>query len=257
MRQYETKPCAICDAEFGPIADLKGYYNWPKWAGKRYCGNKCAREGRRRPYQTKPCVQCGSEFGPSLRSSGRNWDWGAWDRQKSCGPGCRYAKQSATRRAYEAKPCELCGEQFGPKLRVNGNYRWDTWRVQRFCGSRCRGKACVRPYETKPCAQCGQEYGPPGRGEGLHDWKFFDITRFCSQECAKDSVRRYPEGTRRSLVYQKHRLDFCERCLVGQSLVEKTFDVHHIDGDSFNNDTANFRTLCQGCHRDVHRKMAL
>lgn len=47
----------------------------------------------------------------------------------------------------------------------------------------------------------------------------------------------------------RFRMDRCENCgAVKSGKGLRSLSVHHIDGDTLNNDPANLRTLCQKCH---------
>lgn len=46
-------------------------------------------------------------------------------------------------------------------------------------------------------------------------------------------------------------LDGRERCLSCGS--RREIEVHHIDGDCFNNHPMNLAPVCHACHRDAHR----
>lgn len=65
--------------------------------------------------------------------------------------------------------------------------------------------------------------------------------QYCG-DCQPRAYRRKPKN------YQQHKGDECERC---QFTPKHTcqLDVHHRDGDPFNNDPANLETLCANCHR--------
>ena len=47
----------------------------------------------------------------------------------------------------------------------------------------------------------------------------------------------------------------CPDCGCGVETAE-TFEVHHIDGDPFNNSISNLVALCHWCHRIRHRTKA-
>lgn len=49
-------------------------------------------------------------------------------------------------------------------------------------------------------------------------------------------------------------IEACYRCAVPLCRESITIDVHHIDGDASNNDTANLVVLCPTCHAAFHRK---
>ena len=48
--------------------------------------------------------------------------------------------------------------------------------------------------------------------------------------------------------YHAYRKDYCEQCDFKPVHISQ-LDVDHIDGDRFNNDPDNLRTLCANCHR--------
>lgn len=44
----------------------------------------------------------------------------------------------------------------------------------------------------------------------------------------------------------------CKKC--GRGPKERQIEVHHIDGDPFNNELDNLQWLCRGCHTILHRR---
>ncbi len=46
----------------------------------------------------------------------------------------------------------------------------------------------------------------------------------------------------------------CVECEISQKELRKTLDVHHIDGNKFNNMLNNLITLCRECHIKVGRE---
>ena len=48
--------------------------------------------------------------------------------------------------------------------------------------------------------------------------------------------------------YAVHKKDYCQHCNFKPVHISQ-LDVDHIDGDRFNNDPDNLRTLCANCHR--------
>jgi hypothetical protein len=50
--------------------------------------------------------------------------------------------------------------------------------------------------------------------------------------------------------YEKVKKRTCELCFTKENL-----QLHHIDGDKRNNNSRNLQTLCENCHREIHRKL--
>lgn len=64
-----------------------------------------------------------------------------------------------------------------------------------------------------------------------------------SERCFRERARKLLEET---------TPQFCEVC--GRGPEERWIEVHHIDGDPFNNELYNLQWLCRGCHTILHRK---
>ncbi len=102
-------------------------------------------------------------------------------------------------------------------------------------------------YESRDCEFCGKTYHRKRDRSGrLEDLGKFNRRRFCSVSCS--AKRRRPrEITQARREAQRHNAGKCEVC----TAVLETL-VHHVDGDSDNNEPDNRQTLCLYCHSFWH-----
>lgn len=114
------------------------------------------------------------------------------------------------------------------------------------------------PDEIKYCDFCkklmARKRNKSGRLESnLH----FKRRKYCDRECmkrgftlrtGKNSSERVSRHNARLRMDYFVGFDDCQKC--GE---KKNLDVHHIDGDPFNNELTNLTLLCRSCHIREHR----
>lgn len=73
-----------------------------------------------------------------------------------------------------------------------------------------------------------------------------------------NGTRSREKRERKNNSYRRHCKDHCERCpyKTRDPVLRRDLDVHHKDGDHYNDDPANLETLCANCHRLVGVKEA-
>ncbi len=107
-----------------------------------------------------------------------------------------------------------------------------TWKYRKLEPSDVRGLCCE-------CGKNPQKRKPTGKYSTL-----------CSQ-CEKRAYQKTPTKKRiqySKQPYKKFKKSVCEEC--GFVPVHSCqLDIDHIDGNHFNNDKSNLRTLCANCHR--------
>jgi hypothetical protein len=88
------------------------------------------------------------------------------------------------------------------------------------------------PQATRFCAyaKCGKQF--TGRPNKI----------FCSEQCQEQNRNKSHE-------YRRFRLDYCEICTESVLHDPCVLDVHHRDGNHFNNDSSNLITTCANHHR--------
>jgi len=145
-------------------------------------------------------------------------------------------------------------------------------RAKRYatCSKSCMGKRAAVNLDTKvelTCKSCGkrfrvkQSYGPK--------------TKFCSRVClGKDFSERYKsEGNPNykalsvdsdGYPLRKGRLDRIDKVhiavaceVLGISAIPKGYQVHHKDGDVFNNEPENLAVITTSEHRWLHHQFGL
>ena len=75
-----------------------------------------------------------------------------------------------------------------------------------------------------------------------------DLKRKSAEEYSKKEFLSTPK-LRRKLIEDKIKEKKCERCGITEWLGEEIkLELHHIDGNRFNNDFNNLQILCPNCH---------
>ena len=91
---------------------------------------------------------------------------------------------------------------------------------------------------TAICSNCGPVRVKPKKRSGV-------IASWGCRKAHNKQNRKYKNP------YKQYKEDTCTRC--GFEAEDRAqLDVHHIDGNHFNNDPTNLTTLCANCHRLVH-----
>jgi len=177
--------------------------------------------------------------------------------------------------------CELCGKNI-----YRSAYRLRDYEHQ-YCSKNCADQALIKPKKMVSCLQCSKEiHYLPSRDK-------YGGRKFCSTECAvsfrtnpivknclicnkeifltpskikhgrgkycsmkcSHEAQKGPNGTRAKHGYgifkkfsQSIENKKCELCKS-----EKQIDLHHKDGDKFNNKKSeNWILLCRKCHLRLH-----
>ena len=106
------------------------------------------------------------------------------------------------------------------------------------------------PDITKPCEYCGILLERKRWRNGiLEDSSSYGKRIYCDKKCAGLSrMKSNPSENALSDRALKFRGVSCEVC----GTMEGLLSVHHINGDRFNNTTANIMTMCFSCHTKWH-----
>lgn len=97
----------------------------------------------------------------------------------------------------------------------------------------------------KRCKRCNKSMSRKKFGERLEDFTAFASRKYCSLSCAKSRGVTSIQGT--YAQSRKQRKTFCEACTYIEQL-----QVHHVDGNPYNNKLQNLQTLCIYCHMFWH-----
>jgi DNA-directed RNA polymerase subunit RPC12/RpoP len=127
-------------------------------------------------------------------------------------------------------PCEWCGK-LHYKTKKQLQKRQHTW-----CGASCQVK-----WQHK--------YTDFNKGK--------NNPSYIHGERINGKLPNYGEGFTKLLKLEVKKRDKfqCQKCgLLCSGYNSKNLDVHHIDGDKFNNDFNNLKSLCKQCHTKTHWK---
>lgn len=111
----------------------------------------------------------------------------------------------------------------------------------------------MQEHKTRYCAYCGKpmERRRLSNGE-LMSWLHYNRQKYCNRECMKAAFRKKEKTGKSWMAIHRHARMLlpsgcCEIC--GS---EKNVDVHHKDGNPWNNDITNLQRLCRSCHIKAH-----
>jgi hypothetical protein len=105
-----------------------------------------------------------------------------------------------------------------------------------------------KPDPFKVCAYCGQRLVRKRSRGLLMSLALFRKYKFCDRACyAKAKIHSNPSQSALCARSRRFRKDACEACGTTTRL-----QVHHVDGNRFNLDAANLKTLCISCHLSWH-----
>ena len=117
----------------------------------------------------------------------------------------------------------------------------------------------IKPTPEHYCAYCGKKMErkilPNGEKECIQS---FLHRKYCDRECMrkafvkKDATKQKwgeAHGSARKIAYLiEGREKFCEICGTTKSI-----DIHHKDGNPYNNAPDNLVSVCRSCHMKLHR----
>jgi hypothetical protein len=154
--------------------------------------------------------------------------------------------------ADPTRECAQCGEPFKPER-----------SIARYCSTRCAGlsRRTLPEPDPRPCERCGSTFTPPRK---------YPKQRYCSGYCqrcaglgtddsARQAARSGPRPESRGVKPggypkrgQRHEHRIVAEQRIGRQLKPGEI-VHHIDGNSSNNDPANLQVLAsQSEHARLH-----
>lgn len=174
--------------------------------------------------------------------------------------------------------CLTCLKDYIPKKKSVKN--------SKFCSHKCACES-FKKRTNKICQECGQSYEIPisaDKGSGR--------SKYCSQRCRRNVLAKLLTKNKNTkclvcenIFIQKpsHAKKFCSlacyrifqktptwqksfsisnigklnafkkkshHCLACQSISH--IEIHHLDGNQFNNSSENWMPLCQVCHHNLH-----
>lgn len=110
-----------------------------------------------------------------------------------------------------------------------------------------------KPDPPKRCARCNKRMNRKYYGATLEDYNTFVRRKYCSLTCANSTGVTKAQGAYRQA--RKQRKKYCESCGYKEQL-----QVHHLDGDIYNNAKKNLQTLCIYCHvfwHNTHSRLGM
>ena len=141
---------------------------------------------------------------------------------------------------YIKKVAKRFGIPIEPRRTINPNETFGRNTAKKRICLNC-GKEFIRyhPSSGKFCSHsCSAEYRKKLK---IKDWKAGLISGTCAFTCS-DFVKKY--------MLEKARYK-CEKCGWGEEnpyTHKIPLQIHHIDGNSLNNEESNLQVLCPNCH---------
>lgn len=160
------------------------------------------------------------------------------------------------------KLCKYCGTPIP----------YDKHKKQNFCNQSCSAKfnnkvRAVEKHgddtELKPCLKCGKIIPKAPN----MTWDAYKKRQFCCRTCQKEYtqeeyIRKWKSGevsgnngddlSERIRQYMFEKVGYkCERCSwaeVNSHTGRIPLEVHHKDGNPYNNEESNLEVLCPNCH---------
>lgn len=100
----------------------------------------------------------------------------------------------------------------------------------------------------RPCAACGATLHRKRFGERLEERGCFLRRKYCDRLCMAAAMTQDQPTLTAIKARNKHlRGPLCQECGTVAQL-----QIHHIDGNKFNNNASNLMTLCASCHSKWH-----
>ena len=121
------------------------------------------------------------------------------------------------------------------------------------------------PLKKRICEICGVFYLPTSTRQlicqnkrcknqkhNLHCKTYYQKNSSAIYEKNKTkNTEKYSRQRARRLLVKNGITFICEKCQKTDCLL----DVHHKDGNPFNNVISNLAIVCRGCHRKIHRRL--
>lgn len=225
--------CSFCGREIKRrLSEIKGK--------KIFCSRKCHDDFRRKPTDPNRLT----------RENMRGYNHPRWNGIK--------------------KFCKVCGKELiGRDQRRRGLCSPQCAKVSKSASK--KADAIIRRKSLNwRCKQCGKQI------EIDTSKRLRSIRKFCSQECCAiwksenlsgPNSKIWKGGNKKgygpeftySLKLRIRRRDHftCQKCgiVIKGSMTEPALDVHHRDGNKYNNNQDNLISLCRSCHKREEDKM--
>ena len=213
---------------------LKIFFTKPyRLKSEHFCSKKCHNEKMRRGANVI-CKICGDKFYV------RNSKIGS---RLYCSREC----DSIAKTKSILRQCKTCDSEFysTPSQVKLGKGKY----CSRKCTPLYRPNDGTKFGKDEPCFICNKMvYRPP---------YLIGVKKFCSRECMTEAAKRkvfklnknFKNG--RSFFYRQTLENRDKPCTLCEGM-GRNRQLHHIDGNPFNNDLSNLIRLCGSCHTRIH-----
>ncbi len=123
-----------------------------------------------------------------------------------------------------------------------------------------RPRSDLKETPEKYCMFCGEKMERKIYKSKREDFGVFLKRKYCCFDCMRKAyvkighneqrARNARASARKYVFMVLGKQPICECC--GKS--DEKMDVHHIDGDTHNNNESNLMVLCRSCHQKKHRQ---